>query len=314
MSESLSKSSEYMSNEPNFSTLDSQTDSIPPTICLSDSDIEILYQICEIANDNYFSQPLPGYNEMQVYYQGALHYFEELNRSAQLEIVKTAHVSRHTQEELEKQKDSTRSSFEMFIRSVVIFNKGNLLSCHGIAHSVRTAIIANYACVEYYKNFKEFENISSRTVVCCVSASMLHDIGRTLGGDGTDIFGETSAFIAGEILNQVDGFSPDEIDWIKEAIVIGGINSEDVRSSLRENGNVLNEKQMIACIMGDADSFEFERFGTCDVSYTSIKKLGILTKNGESPDFVLNFLKKKANDLTKRIVEPCLSDIKSSNR
>lgn len=241
---------------------------------------------------------------MQVYWKGKLRFFHELERNDQIEIIKSAHVSNITPEELDQQKNSSDLDFEKFVPRIVSFNPGYFLACHGIGHSVRTAIMAYLCSIEYFHNFNEFKNFSSKTLLCCLSASLLHDIGRCLGGDGSDIFGETSAFIAGEILSKVGGFSDEEIEWIKEAIVIGGVNERNTKIFLNENGNILNDKQIIACIMGDSDSYEFERFKRCDINYTCVKKLGILTKDGNSPDEILNSLKSKNRQICKRIPEP----------
>lgn len=193
---------------------------------------------------------------MQVYWKG------------EFEIIKSSHISKITPEELDEQKKSSDLDFERFIPRIVSFNPGYFLAFHGIGHSVRTAVMAYLCSIEYFHNFNEFKNFSSKTLLCCLSASLLHDIGRCLGGDGCDIFGETSAFIAGDILSEVGSFSKEEIEWIKEAIVI----ESNTKIFLKENGNVLNDKQIIACIMGDSDSYEFERFKRCDINYTCVKK------------------------------------------
>lgn len=274
------------------------------SLILSETDLDKICQINEIAWKNYFSKPLPEYKEMQIYWKGELHRFHELKRQEQIEIIKSAHVSRTTTEELEEQQKSSDLEFQIFMSKIVSFHPGFYLACHGIGHSVRTAIISYMCSNEYFRNFKEFQNFSPRILLCCLSASLLHDIGRCLGGDGSDIFGETSAFIAGEILSEIGCFSDDEIEWIKEAIVIGGIDEKKAKIFLNENGNVLNEKYIIACIMGDSDSFEFERFKRCDINYTSVKKLGILTNDGKVPDDILNSLKSLDRQINKRIQEP----------
>lgn len=281
-----------------------QDDSSKPDtfITLSSNDIEIICKICEIAWTNFFSQPLPGYNEMRVYSGGDLHLFQELELKDQIEVIKSAHVSVMNPSELEGQK--TPSDIRNIIQRLVVFSQGRLLMFHGIGHAVRTAVISFYASCEYSESFSEFECISPRVFLCSVVAALLHDIGRCFGGDGTDIFGSTSAFVAGEILNEVGGFSNDEIEWIKEAIEIGGMNENDAKKFNENPQKYLSEKEMIACIMGDADSYEFERFGNCDVSYTCVKKLGLLAKNGKKTDDILSLLKKKARELSKRISEP----------
>ena len=269
---------------------------------LSLNDIEIICKICDIAWTNFFSQPLPGYNKMQVYSRGKLHFFNELDLNDQIEVIKSAHVAVLSPSELEGQK--TPSEIQNIIQRLVLFSEGHLLLFHGIGHAVRTAVIAFFVCCEYSEAFAEFDGISSRVFLCSVVAALLHDIGRCFGGDGTDIFGATSAFVAGEILTKVGGFSDDEIEWVKEAIEIGGIDENDVKKIRERSQKSLSEKEMIACIMGDADSYEFERFRNCDVSYTCVKKLGLLKKNGQKPDGILSLLKTKARDLSMRISEP----------
>lgn len=285
---------------------------VAPSITLSQTDIEQICKICDIAWKTYFSKPLPGYNSMKVYWKGKVQLFHLLNRDDQLEIIKSAHISNVTSQDIEKQKNESTSNYEKFISDFIGFNEGQLLKWHGIAHSVRTAILTQLACEQYFENFKEFKNMTSRILFCSISASLLHDIGRCFGGDMYDIFGSLSAEIAGQILTQVGGFSDVEINEIKEAIEIGGLNIKDVKTFSKENDDVLNNRQLIACLMGDADSYEFERFYdklSCKIEFTSVKRLGILTNDGRSPDEILNCLKKDARSLSERISEP---DINSS--
>lgn len=287
---SVFKDLEYIS-EQNRSTLFSQ------------GDLDKICKMCDIAWNNYFSKPLPGYQNMQVYWNGKLQLFRELNRNDQIEVIKSAHVPQMKAKELDKEKNST-TDIETIIHRVVLFCEGHLLIFHGIGHAVRAAIMAGLSSISYLNNFKEFQTMSSRTLLCSISASLLHDIGRCFGGDGSDIFGTTSAHIAGDILAKVGGFTDDEIFWIKEAIEIGGIHEKDVKNIQEQKCDFLNERQMIACIMGDADSYEFERFSNCDIKYTSIKKLALLRKDGSDPEEVLNNLKRMASALCERIKEP----------
>ena len=295
--------------ESSAATQKSQDNPMPNSILLTQRDIDTICEICEIAWRKYFSKPLPGYNGMKVYWKGKVQLFHLLNREDQIEIIQLAHISNITPHIIAKQKVSSSTEFEKFIDEFIGFNEGNLLSYHGIAHSVRTAIIGQILSQQYVKNFKEYQNMTPRTVFCSLSASLLHDIGRCFGGDMYDVFGSLSAEIAGEILNEVGCFSDEEINWIKEAIDVGGLNINDVKNFSAENGDILNERQLIACIMGDADSFEFERFYElhklcCDIKYTSIKKLGLLTKDGEYPDEILNDLKMVARSLAGKLSEP----------
>lgn len=274
---------------------------------LSSNDIETVCKICETAWNDYFSKPLPTYEGMQVYWDGKLQLFSKLDRDTQIKIIKSAHISNVKSQDLEKQKNTSADEFKSFVSHVVGFHPGKLLYWHGIGHAVRTAIMAQLSCIEYVKNFEAFRNMSSRVLLCAVAASLLHDIGRCLGGDMYDIFGETSAYIAGEILTKVGGFSKNEIESIKKAIDIGGINKDTAEETLKRNNGVLDGSQMIACLMGDADSYEFERFGQsnpCQIKYTSIKMLGFRTKNNEEPDVILNALKKRAKNITGMILEP----------
>lgn len=275
-------------------------------ISLSPNDIEKICEICEIAWKKYFSKPLPGYEGMKVYWNGENQLFYQLNRNDQIDIIKSAHVSTYTPDEIDKQINASTSEFEDFIDEFIGFNEGKLSSCHGIAHAIRTALIAQQSCQYYINNFTEFKKMTPRILFCTISASLLHDIGRCFGGDNFDIFGSLSAEIAGEILTEVSSFSDEEIGWIKNAIDAGGLKKEDIENFSIENGDFLNERQMIASLMGDADSFEFERFydPCCDISYTSIKKLRLLTDEGNCPDELLNYLKDYAKDLSHKISEP----------
>ena len=280
-------------------------------IQLTQDDIDKVCRISDIAWEKYFSKPLPGYNGMKVFWGGKIQFFHLLNRNDQLEIIKSAHVSKYPQEYINKQKNVSENKFREFINEFIGFNEGNLLECHGIAHSVRTAIMAQLSCQQYFNNFKEYANMNPRILFCAISAALLHDIGRCFGGDKYDVFGSLSAEIADEILTEVGGFSDDEIEWIKEAIVIGGVDESNTKLFLNENGNILNDKQIIACVMGDSDSYEFERFRRCDINYTCVKKLRILTKDGKSPDEILNSLKRQDRQIYKRIPEPRKSGLNS---
>lgn len=272
-------------------------------IKLTPADIDKVCQIGEIAWQKYFSKPLPGYSGMKVFWNGKEQLFHLMDRSDQVDIIKSAHVSRFTKKDIEMQRKASPKKFQTFINAFIGFNEGNLLAYHGIAHAVRTAIMAQLACEKYYENFEEFANLSPRILFCSLSASLLHDIGRCFGGDMYDVFGSLSAEIASEILNEVGGFSENEIDWIKEAIAFGGLNKDEINSI----EDVLNEKQLIACLMGDADSYEFERFADticCNIEYTSIKSLGLCAIDDKCTDDILNDLKNTANSLSKKISEP----------
>lgn len=96
-------------------------------------------------------------------------------------------------------------------------------------------------------------------------------------------------------------------EWIKEAIKVGCLNKRDVHLSKER---VLNEKQLIASFMGDADSYEFERFGDetfCNISYTSIKRLGLHANGGRKTDDVLNGLREAAFNISNEILETKIS-------
>lgn len=278
-------------------------------ISLSPSDIEKICEICEITWKKYFSKPLPGYKGMKVHWNGKNQLFYQLNRKDQIKIIKSAHISKYSSGEIRKQIKASTSEFEEFVDEFIGFNEGNLSHCHGIAHAIRTAIIAQQSCQYYINNFTEFKKMSPRILFCAISASLLHDIGRSFGGDNYDIFGSLSADIAGEILTEVSGFSDEEIGWIKKAIDAGGLKKKDIEKFSVENCDILNERQMIASLMGDAESFEFERFSNpcCDISYTSIKKLRLLTDDGKCPDELLYYLKDYARDLADKISEPIIN-------
>lgn len=276
-------------------------------IQLTQDDIDKVCRISDIAWEKYFSKPLPGYNGMKVFWGGEIQFFHLLNRNDQLEIIKSAHVSKYPQEYINKQKNVSENKFREFINEFIGFNEGNLLECHGIAHSVRTAIMAQLSCQQYFNNFKEYANMNPRILFCAISAALLHDIGRCFGGDMYDVFGPLSTEIADETLTEVGGFSDKEIAWIKEAIDNGGISENDVTNFSEENSDFLDGRQMIACLMGDADCYEYERFGDvlcCNIGYTSVKKLDLFTKDGANPDEILNNLKMDAQKLSERISEP----------
>lgn len=275
---------------------------------LTSNHIDLLCQICDKAWEKYFSKPLPGYNGIKVYWNGEIQHFQSLSRRDQLEIIKTSHTSNLTEQDIKYHKKSSSEEFEAFIKGFVGIKEGNLLQFHGIGHHVRTAIIANRASKEYFDNFSEYQKMTPQVLFCALAASLLHDIGRCYGGDMYDIFGSSSAEISGEILKEVGGFSAEEIEWIKEAIKVGGLNKRDVRLSKE---SVLNEKQLIASLMGDADSYEFERFVDetfCNISYTSIKRLDLHANGGRKTDDILNGLRRVAIDLLNEILEPETSE------
>lgn len=166
-----------MDIESNYTTEEMQNSTIQTSITLTPNNIEKICQISEIAWQNYFSKPLPGYNGMKVFWKGEVQLFHLLDRSDQLDIIKSAHVSNVTPKEIERQKTASPQKFEAFINKFIGFNEGHLLSHHGIAHAVRTAILAQLSCEQYYKNFEEFKNLSQRVLFCSLSASLLHDIG-----------------------------------------------------------------------------------------------------------------------------------------
>lgn len=282
-------------------------------ISLTQSDIDVLGQICELACKNYFFKPLPGYTGMKVFWEGKEQFFHSLKQDTQLQILLTAHASNFSPSYIRSQKNSSKEKYKDFIYRFIGFNEGQLLSNHGIAHAIRTAIISQISCESYVNNFKEYQNLDSRTLFCAMSASLLHDIGRCFGGDMYDVFGSLSAEIASKILNEVGGFSDDEIAWIKEAIDVGRLSEDDIENFSAEDGDVLDKRQLIACLMGDADSYEFERFKDktrCDINFTSVKRLNLSTKDGLCPDEILNDLTKVARNLSDKIHEPQIGEKK----
>ena len=99
---------------------------ITPSIRLSQNDIEKICQICNIAWKTYFCKPLPGYNDIKVYWKGKIQPFHLLNIDDQIEIIKSAHISNITDQDIEKQKNESKTNYEKFISDFIGINEGNL--------------------------------------------------------------------------------------------------------------------------------------------------------------------------------------------
>ena len=56
-------------------------------------------------------------------------------------------------------------------------------------------------------------------------------------------------------------------------------NKEDIKNGT----SVLSKELLVACIMGDADRLQFERFNKnkCNIDCLSIKEIGLSTKDGK---------------------------------
>lgn len=283
---------------------------------LSAVDIEKIDEICKNAEQQYFSKSQPGYRGTQVYVNNQMQNFCQLNRDDQMKVLKSAHTKWNA-DELQRLQNLSQAEFDKEMSEKIRSKTGRISTIHGVEHAVGAALMAQVLCTEYLNKFSAFANMSSRVCLCSIVAALLHDIGRTLAGDSLDISGATSAHIAENILTKVGGFSKTEIGWIKNAIENGGFSKHKIdptyKKEVQSGKRTLSENLMIACIMGDADRYEFERFKSkkCNISYLSPNELGLATKNGDTPDNTLNSLKNGENKIL-RIVKSTKSHYNST--
>ena len=88
-------------------------------------------------------------------------------------------------------------------------------------------------------------------------------------------------------------------------------NKEDIKNGT----SVLSKELLVACIMGDADRLQFERFNKnkCNIDCLSIKEIGLSTKDGKSTNGILDSLKDEEGKVVS-IVNKARSEYRSTSK